>query len=452
MSRLAIRKDVNMTEGSIWKQLLWFALPLLVGNLFQQLYNTVDSIVVGNFVGKEALAAVGSTDSIINTIIGFFSGMATGAGVVISQYFGARDDESVHKAVHTTIAMTFFMAIAFTVLGILLVPPMLSLMGTPEDVFPEASTYLRIYFAGVIGLMFYNMGAGILRAVGDSRRPLYFLIFSAITNIVLDLLFVVVFRFGVAGVAYATIISQFLSALLVLWTLSRERSSYRLVWKKIRIWREMLTKIVRIGFPSALQMAITAFSNVFVQSYINHFGSACMAGWSSYGKIDKFCMLPIQSVSLAITTFVGQNLGANKLDRAKKGSAIALRMSVAMTVIIMIPIMIFATPLVALFNQEPDVLKYGSMFLRLMMPFFVCSCANQVYAGSLRGAGDTKAPMIIMMGCFIVFRQIYLFIVSRLTESVVWVALGYPFGWILCSIIIYTYYRRSKWEKYRVVA
>ncbi len=452
MRKLSIHKDVNMTEGVIWKQLLWFALPLLVGNLFQQLYNSGDSIVVGNFVGKEALAAVGSSDSIINTLIGFFSGMATGAGVVISQYFGARDDENVHTAVHTTIALTFVLSVVFTILGVVLVRPMLHLMGTPDDVMPEATTYLTIYFAGVSGLMFYNMGAGILRAVGDSRRPLYFLIVSAVMNIVLDLVFVIVFKMGVAGVAYATIVSQFTSAILTMWTLTRETASYKIVWKRVRLISWMLGKIVRIGLPSALQMAITAFSNVFVQSYINEFGSSCMAGWSSYGKIDKFCMLPIQSVSLSITTFVGQNLGANQVKRAKKGSTVAFVMSLIMTVIIMVPIMIFATPLVALFNQEPEVLDYGTLFLRLMMPFFLCQCANQVYAGSLRGVGNTKAPMIIMMGCFIVFRQIYLFIISRLTESVIWVALGYPFGWILCSVIIYVYYKRCDLAKYRVVA
>lgn len=452
MRKLSLHKDVNMTEGVIWKQLLWFALPLLVGNLFQQLYNTVDSIVVGNFVGKEALAAVGSSDSIINTLIGFFSGMATGAGVVISQYFGARDDENVQTAVHTTIALTFVLSVVFTILGVVLVQPMLHLMGTPDDVMPEATTYLTIYFAGVSGLMFYNMGEGILRAVGDSRRPLYFLIVSAIMNIVLDLVFVVVFHWGVAGVAYATIISQFASAILTMWTLTRETASYKIIWRRVRLTSWMLGKIVKIGLPSALQMAITAFSNVFVQSYINEFGSSCMAGWSSYGKIDKFCMLPIQSVSLSITTFVGQNLGANQVERAKKGSTVAFIMSLIMTVIIMIPIMIFATPLVALFNQEPEVLDYGTLFLRMMMPFFLCQCANQVYAGSLRGVGNTKAPMIIMMSCFIVFRQIYLFIISRLTESVIWVALGYPFGWILCSVIIYIYYKRCDLKKYRVVA
>lgn len=441
---------VMMTEGNIWRHLVWFALPLLIGNVFQQFYNTVDSIIVGNFVGKEALAAVGSSDPVINTIIGFFSGMATGAGVVISQYFGARNDKNVHEAVHTTILMTFILSILFTVLGVLMVPPLLRMMGTPDDVFDSVSTYLRIYFAGVIGLMFYNMGAGILRAVGDSKRPLYFLIFSAILNVLLDLLFVVVFRAGVAGVAYATIISHALSAVLILLTLTRETAAYRIVWKEIRLNKLMLGKIFRIGLPSALQMGITSFSNVFVQSYINGFGSACMAGWSSYGKIDKFCMLPIQSISLSVTTFVGQNLGAGQLKRAKKGSSIAFFLSIAVSVLMMIPIIIFAPSLVKLFNQEPDVVGYGTLFLRILIPFYLCCCANQVYAGSLRGAGDTKAPMLIMMGSFIVFRQVYLFIASRLTDSVTWIALGYPFGWLVCSVIIYLYYRLSHWEKHRI--
>ena len=441
---------VMMTEGNIWRHLVWFALPLLIGNVFQQFYNTVDSIIVGNFVGKEALAAVGSSDPVINTIIGFFSGMATGAGVVICQYFGARNDKNVHEAVHTTILMTFILSILFTVLGVLMVPPLLRMMGTPDDVFDSASTYLRIYFAGVIGLMFYNMGAGILRAVGDSKRPLYFLIFSAILNVLLDLLFVVVFRAGVAGVAYATIISQALSAVLILLTLTRETAAYRIVWKEIRLNKLMLGKIFRIGLPSALQMGITSFSNVFVQSYINGFGSACMAGWSSYGKIDKFCMLPIQSISLSVTTFVGQNLGAGQLKRAKKGSSIAFFLSIAVSVLMMIPIIIFAPSLVKLFNQEPDVVGYGTLFLRILIPFYLCCCANQVYAGSLRGAGDTKAPMLFMMGSFIVFRQVYLFIASRLTDSVTWIALGYPFGWLVCSVLIYLYYRLSHWEKHRI--
>lgn len=446
------KKDTLMTEGPIWRNLLLFALPLMFGNLFQQLYNTVDSIVVGNFVGKEALAAVGSTDSIINTFIGFFSGLATGSGVIISQYYGDRNDKWVQTAVHTTIAMTGLMSLVCTVLALLLVPSLLVLMGTPDDVFPEAATYLRIYFAGVTGLLFYNMGAGILRAVGDTRRPLLFLIFSALLNILLDLLFVAVLRMGIAGAALATILSQGISALLIMITLSRETASYRIVWSRIRIHRAMIHKIFGIGLPSAIQMAITSFSNVFVQSYINAFGSAAMAGWSSYGKIDKFCVLPIQSIALAVTTFVGQNLGAGKTDRVRRSTRSALFMCWSIALVIIIPTWIFAGPLVGMFNRDPQVLSYGTLFVRLEMPFYFALCVNQVCAGTLRGVGNTRAPMVIMMGSFIVFRQIYLFLVSRLSASIIPVALGYPLGWVLCSICLLLYYRKADLEKYRITS
>ncbi len=442
-----VKRSRIMTEGSIWKHLLLFSIPLLIGNLFQQLYNTVDSIVVGNFVGKEALAAVGTTDNIINTIIGFFMGMSTGAGVVISHYFGAKNDEGVHKAVHTTIAITFIMSIFFSILGVLMVPTMLRFTKTPADVIEQSSIYLRIYFAGSAGLMFYNMGSGILRAVGDSKRPLYFLIFSALLNTILDILFVTVFRMGVAGVAIATITAQGISAILVMITLTKEQDSYRIVWRKVRIYKKMLKKIFAVGFPVALQQAVTSFSNVFVQSYINNFGSACMAGWSSYGKIDKFCMLPMQTVALSVTTFVGQNIGSGNLKRAKKGSNVALVMSISISVLMMIPILIFAPSLVSLFNQDPEVVSYGSMFLRFMMPFFAFCCINQVYAGTLRGAGNATAPTIILMSCFIVFRQIYLFIASHLFGTIKVVAFGYPAGWLMCSAVMLIYYHFSHWEK-----
>ena len=398
-----------MTEGNIAKQLILFALPLLVGNLFQQLYNTVDSIVVGNYVSKTALAAVGSTDCIINTIIGFFSGLSTGAGVVISHNFGSRDDKALHCTVHTTIALTLVLAVFFTIAGLFLSPFFLRLMDTPEDVLPESSRYLTIYFAGVSGLMLYNMGAGILRAVGDSTRPLYILIVCAITNIILDLVFVIVFHMGVSGVAYATIISQWISAILVL-------------------------SILRIGFPAGLQMAVTSFSNVFVQSYINHFGSSCMAGWTTYGKLDKFCLLPIQSVGLSVTTFVGQNLGAGNMNRAKKGTTTAI--------ILMFPVLLFAPTLTSLFTQDEEVLAFGVRFIRLMMPFYIAICFNQIYANALRGAGNSTAPMVIMMGSFIVFRQVYLFIISKCFNTITSVAFGYPFGWILCSVLLFIYYHK----------
>jgi putative MATE family efflux protein len=441
------RKDTLMTEGVTWKQLTLFAVPLLIGNLFQQFYNLADSVVVGNFVGKEALAAVGSTGTIINTLIGFFLGLSMGGNVVISQYFGAKDDRGVHDAVHTTLFITLSLSVFFTIVGYFMVPNMLRLMSTPNDVFEEAKVYLQIYFIGILGLMVYNMGSGILRAVGNSRYPLYFLILSAALNIILDFVFVLLFKMGVAGVAYATIISQFISATLVIYVLSRVDGPYRIIFRDIRLDREMLKKIVRVGFPSALQLSLTSFSNVFVQSYINSFGSSCMAGWSVYGKIDQFGLLPMQSISLSITTFVGQNLGAGNVKRAKKGINIALLISIISTIFLLTPIMIFSRELVWLFNREESVIQYGSLFLRLISPFYLLVCVNQIYIGSLRGAGDTKAPMVIMLSSFVLFRQIYLFIVSRTIGTIIMVALGYPFGWLLCSIAIYLYYRKTHWER-----
>ena len=437
-----------MTEGTIWKQILNFALPLLIGNIFQQFYNTVDSIVVGNFVSTEALAAVGSTGPIINTLIGIFMGLSTGATVIISQFFGARDENAVHRAVSTTILMTFALGIICTGIGVAFVPFMLRFMDTPENVIPEATLYLRIYFGGILTLMLYNMGSGILRAVGDSRRPLYFLIFSACTNVVLDLLFVLVFGMGVDGVALATVIAQLLSAILVLFVLTRSYACYRLVWSHMKIDWQILKKIFAIGFPAAVQSAITSFSNVFVQSYINHFGSACMAGYTSYSKIDQFVMLPMQSISQASTTFVGQNLGADQLERSKKGVTTSVLIAVGITAFLTILLNIFARPLLTMFSQEADVLVYGVQFIRVMSPFYVLCVLNQIYAGALRGAGDSQVPMFIMLGSFVVFRQIYLFVGTKIfPESLTFVAMGYPAGWILCSALEFIYYKHGRWEK-----
>ena len=320
------KQSMDMTQGVIWKQLIAFSIPLLIGNLFQQLYNTVDSIIVGNFVSTEALAAVGSVTPVINMLIGFFTGLATGAGVVISQFFGAKDGERVHKTVHTTLMMTLVLGVFFTFIGIFMTPFLLRFMATPDNVMASSSEYLRIYFGGIIGLMLYNMASGIMRAVGDSQRPLYFLIFSSIVNVILDLLFVVGLHMGVAGVAWATIIAQFASAALALFSLGRSKGDYRFVPRDLRMDWMILKKIIRIGLPAGLQMAVTAFSNVFVQSYINVFGSTCMAGWTSLSKIDQFALLPMQSLALAATTFVGQNLGANNLARAKRGTRVSLAM------------------------------------------------------------------------------------------------------------------------------
>lgn len=447
MASVLRRKDTDMTHGSIPRLLIGFAIPLIIGNLFQQLYNTVDSIVVGNFVSKQALAAVGCTGPIINALIGLFSGLATGAGVVISQFYGAKDDEKLHASVQTTVMLTLIMCVILTALGVTATPAMLRLMDTPDDVFVEAVEYLRIYFLGISGMLLYNIGAGILRAVGDSTRPLYFLIFSAVTNTVLDILFVKSLSMGIAGAAIATVISQCLSAIMVMFLLSRAKSAYRVDPRHLHMTTSILKKICSIGIPSALQLAITAFSNIFVQSYINRFESSCMAGWTAYNKIDAVAMLPMMSLSMALTTFVGQNLGAGDYKRARSAPKYGLIMGFIMMVVILTPLMIFAPQLTSLFNQETEVIRFGAMFIRMISPFYLAFAINQVYLGALRGAGDTRTAMFITLGSFVVFRQIYLYISYRLGGGITAIALGYPAGWVLCSLILLIYYYNSKTVK-----
>ncbi len=445
------RRDVDMTQGSIVRHIIYFAFPLLLGNLFQQLYNTVDTWVVGNFVSNEAFSAVGTVGPIINMLIGTFTGLASGAGVVISQYYGAKRYDDVSRAVHTAIVMTLVMAVVFTAAGIGMIPFMLKLMNTPPEVAPESTAYLTIYFAGVIGLMVYNMGAGILRAVGDSKRPFYFLVVCAVLNTVLDILFVLGLQMGVKGVALATILAQGVSAVLVVMTLLRSDSCIRLIPANLRIHTAMLRKIFIVGIPAALQMAVTSFSNVFVQSYINFFGADCMSGWTAYSKIDQMLFLPMQSIALASTTFVGQNLGRGQTDRARRGVTVALVVAVSSTILLMIPVLVFAAPVVSFFNSKPEVIGYGSMLLRLLTPFYVLCCFNQIYAGALRGAGNSKAPMVIMLTSFVAFRQAYLFIMSRLCNEIVPIALSYPAGWLLCSLLSAIYYHRVSLSKNRLM-
>ena len=444
-------KDVDMTGGNIIRHIVTFAIPLLLGNVFQQLYNMVDTWVVGNFASNEAFSAVGSVGPIINMLIGFFMGLSSGAGVVISQYYGAGRYEEVRKTVHTAVTMTLILAAVFTVVGNLMTPVMLKLMKTPENVLPESAAYLRIYFSGVVGLMLYNIGAGILRAVGDSQRPFYFLVVSALLNIGLDLLFVLKFSMGVEGVALATVISQCVSAVLVFIVLMRTGSCVKVELRSLRLHWQMLKKVFSVGIPAALQMTVTSFSNVFVQSYINHFQSDCMSGWTAYNKVDQLLFLPMQSIALASTTFVGQNLGKNQVERARKGVKYSLLIAVASTVIMMIPVMIFAAPIVSFFNSKPEVVDYGSMFLRWITPFYVLCCFNQVYSGALRGAGNSKAPMVIMLTSFVAFRQLYLFVMSRICNEVIPIAMGYPAGWLLCSALTTIYYHKVKLGKTRLV-
>ena len=444
-------KDVDMTQGNITRHLITFALPLLAGNVFQQMYNMVDTWVVGNYVSNEAFSAVGSVGPIVNMLIGFFMGLSSGAGVVISQYYGARRFREVQETVHTAIVMTLILGVAFTGIGLGMIPFMLDLMNTPANVLPESTAYLTIYFAGILGLMLYNIGSGILRAVGDSQRPFYFLVVCAVINTVLDLVFVLVFHMGVKGVALATITAQGVSAVLVLITLLRTDECIKLRLRALKLHWSMLKKIIRVGIPAAIQMAITAFSNIFVQSYINYFGADCMSGWTAYSKVDQLLFLPMQSIALASTTFVGQNLGRNLPERARAGVRQSLIIAIVSTLLLMVPVMIFAAPVVRFFNAKPEVVEYGTMLLRLMTPFYVLCCFNQVLGGALRGAGNSKATMVIMLLSFVAFRQVYLFAVSRICNEIIPIAMGYPAGWLLCSTITLIYYKKTSLTKTRLV-
>ena len=448
-SSAASRKTTvrDMTEGSIVKQVILFALPLMLGNIFQMLYNTVDSIVVGNFVGKQALAAVGSTTMIVNMMVFFFNGFSTGAGVIIANLFGARNMEKLHKAIETTMAATVLLSALFTVAGVAAVKPMLRFMATPEDVFGEATVYLQIYIGGISGLLVYNMGSGILRAVGDTMRPLFFLVLTSVVNIVLDLVFVVGLHSGIEGVAWATIISQFISAVLTLLLLTRSEDIYRLTWIDLKIDRGILGEIFAVGLPAGIQSIITAFSNVFVQSYINFFGSSCMAGWSCYNKLDQFVMLPMQSMAMAATTFVSQNIGAGRERRADKGTVITVSMSVGVTAVIVALLCLFAAPAVRMFSPDESVIEYGVLFIRANCFFLLFNCVNHVLAGALRGRGDSKGPMIIMLLAFVGIRQVYLYVVTHFVANTPFlVGFGYPVGWTTCCVIELTYFF-LRWRK-----
>ncbi len=454
--RLSKKQDVDMTHGSIIGHIIRFSIPLLAGNLFQQLYNTVDTWVVGNYVSNEAFSAVGSVAPIVNMLIGAFMGLSSGAGVVISQYYGAGRKDKVQESVHTSIVMTLFLTVIFTAIGLLFTPYAVGITKLHESAVDDANTYLTIYFSGMVGLMFYNMGAAILRAVGDSRRPFYYLMVCAVLNTILDLVFVLVFHMGVEGVALATILSQGVSAILVTIALLKTDSCIKVQIPKLKIEWSILKKMLFVGIPAALQLGVTAFSNIFVQSYINYFDQGLasadyMAGWTAYLKIDQLLFLPMQSISLAVTTFVGQNLGKNQVQRAKQGITRAVIVAMSATAILMIPVIIFAPSIVGFLNSKPEVVTNGTMFLRWLTPFYIICCFNQIYASALRGAGNSRACMFIMLGSFVVFRQVYLFCMARICNEIIPIAMSYPAGWIVCSVITIIYYRKVSLAKTRLV-
>lgn len=434
-----------MIEGNILKQLLLFSIPLILGNLFQQLYNTIDSIVVGNYIGDSALAAVNSSGAIIDLIVSFFMGLSVGAGVVISNHYGAQNNQSVEDSVHTAMALTIVCGIITTLIGVLFTPYILNLVHVAPEVMDNSVLYLKLYFSGIIGLVTYNMGSGILRAIGDSKTPLYFLIISSITNIILDILFVSQFKMGIAGVAYATIIAQFLSATLVIIKLMKANASYKLHLKKIRFHKEFLYRMIQIGIPGAIQNAIVSVSNVVVQANINSFGKYAMAGAGSYMKIDGFAILPVMSFSMALTTFTGQNAGASKFDRVKKGAKIGILLSLCTTLIISIILLLFAPEILTIFSKNSEVIRYGKLMMNCVLPGYMLLAISQCIAGVLRGVGLTKVPMFIMVLCWCICRIIWIIVMVHLFNNISFVFLGWPITWLLSTVLFVIYYRKVNW-------
>lgn len=437
------REGINgITEGVIWKQLLIFFFPLLFGTFFQQLYNTVDAIIVGRFVGKEALSAVGgSTGTLINLLIGFFIGISSGATVAISQYYGGKHEDEVNKAVHTAIALALTAGAIITVVGILGAPFALRWMGTPEEVMPYSLTFIRIYFAGTIGNLLYNIGAGILRAIGDSRRPLYFLIGSVGLNIVLDLLFVMVLHWGVAGVALATVTAQIFSAILVCIVLIRTKECYRLQLTQIRFHKRMLGKIIRIGLPAGLQSLMYSSSNVIIQSGMNSFGTNAMAAWAAYGKIDGIFWMTMNAFGISITTFVGQNFGAGKYKRMRRGIHVCLRMALGVAVTLSTLLCLVGPYIFALFTKDATVIDNGLRILYFLGPTFSTYVLIEIFSGSLRGMGNSFVPMLLTGLGICAFRVIWIFTVVPIHPAVRTLIFSYPISWTITSVLFVIYFR-----------
>lgn len=434
-----------MTEGKISKSLVFFAFPIFLGNLFQQLYNVVDSLVVGNVLGKEALAAVSSTASIIFLIVGFINGIFVGSGVVIARYYGAKNKENLSIAIHTTLAFALVAGLVVTMVGSGLTPWLLRVMGTPNDVLPDAITYLRLYFVGGIAIVMYNACMGIFQAVGDSRHPLYYLIIAATLNVVLDILFVAIFNFGVGGAAMATVISQFISAILAFTKLTRVNSDYKIYIRKISIDASMLKSLMKMGLPAAVQNSVVAFANVIVQSNINQFGSVAMAGNGSYTKLEGFAFLPITSFSIALTTFIGQNIGAEKYERVKEGARFGVIAGVILAQMTGVIIWILAPQLIGLFNSDPGVIAQGALRARIISPFFFLLALSHCLSGILRGAGKTYIPMIVMLVSWCLIRITYISIAVKILPDIRVVHWAYPLTWFISSLAFFIYYKKSDW-------
>ncbi len=436
-----VAKENRITEGSIFGQLLLFFFPILFGTFFQQLYNTADAMVVGRFVGKQALAAVGgSTSTLINLLVGFFVGLSSGATVVISQFYGARKADKVHWAVHTSIAFSVIGGIIFMIVGLVGSPWALEAMKTPEDVMGHAVVYIRIYFLGIIVNLVYNMGAGILRAVGDSRRPLYFLIASCFTNIILDVLLVAVLRMGVAGAALATITSQLLSAILVVRALMKTDDMYKLEWKKVRIDQRMLQRIVRIGIPAGMQSVMYNISNVIIQAGVNTLGTDNVTAWATYGKVDGLYWMMINALGISATTFVGQNFGAGRLDRVRKGAGACMVIGVVLTASVGAVLYNGGHLLVELFTTDRQVQAISMDLLHFMVPTFITYIAIEILSGTLRGVGDAWMPLVITGIGVCAVRVLWIMLVLPHYHTIIGAAFCYPLTWSLTTVAFVIYY------------
>ena len=434
-------KANGITEGVIWKQLLSFFFPILLGTFFQQLYNTVDAIVVGQYLGKAALAAVGGgTGTAINLLIGFFTGLASGATVIISQHYGAQDEEKVSRAIHTALMLSIVGGIIIMVVGYIFSEPLLIAIGTPEDILPMAVTYMHIYFLGAVAIVMYNMGAGIFRAFGDSRRPFYFLLVGCLVNIVLDIWFVGFTSMGVAGAAIATVISQVISVILVLVTLKRKKDCTKLCFRELRFDRMILRNMLLIGFPAGIQSIMYTISNLIIQSAINSFGTDTAAAWAAYSKVDQIFWMFINAFGIALTTFVGQNYGAGRPDRAKKGVRTCTLISAAGTLVIEALFLTVGRDILRLFTADPAVLDIGHAIIVCIVPWYISYIAIELLSGAIRGAGKSLIPTLICIFGICVLRTVWIYIVPFITPTLEGVLWSYPLTWVITSALFVIYY------------
>lgn len=434
----------RLTTGSVPRKMLLFALPIFLSNLFQQLYNAVDSLIVGQFIGQQALAAVSSSSSLILLLIGFINGVSLGAGVLIARFYGAEDEEHLERAVHTTLALGLAAGAVLTVLGVALSPLILHWMGTPADVIDNSILYFRVYFLGSIAVVLYNMGASILQSVGDSRSPMVYLILASLTNVVLDLLFVAVFRWGVGSAALATILSQILSASLAFRRLTRTRACYRVNWRRIRFEGPMLRQVVTLGIPSGVQSSVVSLANVIVQANINAFGSAAMAGCGAYSKIEGFAFLPVTCFALALSTFVSQNIGARRFDRVHQGMKFGLICSPVLAELIGVAIFTLAPFLIALFNSDPTVVSFGVDDARTVSLFYCLLSFSHCCAGILRGMGRPVVPMAIMLCVWCALRITYITVTVHFIPDIHVVYWAYPLTWAISSVLFLFCLRRMR--------